>query len=847
MINITNEVMLKTFFGSGYLQTHVTCFKDDPNNIVTANRMRCWAGGYYKDTVMQQNSNQYFTVSLFHPDEKGKARRRKALFIAAYVVALDDVREKLPIEQVNKLPQPTCKMETSPGSEQWFYVLDTPCSNREKFDNLQDGLVAKGLSPTGTDPGQKGVTRYLRLPEGVNTKAKRVAANGGVAPRCKILEWNPEIKVSMEDLAQPFDIDLDVERREGRVDGASKVDDHPLLDLADIIHIKDVRSDGRYDITCPWVEEHTGAVDDGAAIFTNNDGSIGFRCHHGCCEQRTGKDLLNLIEESYTGFTQRLESWKAMRTLREMAGIAAPVMSKPVMSFRSVPTPPVAPVPQVPTDEPVSYQTLIDKLKHYPHMSEQCIQMAYAILKAVDQADHGTRLNWHTQVRDHMQWSKPDLQAIIEQQRKIWYPKTKADVNFFDDCVYVVEQNAFFNPSKRMWLTPDGYQNTYSHINENARSEALVEGRVEKVDRYDYAPGMPAIFVEDGVKCVNGWSEIPDKSAQGPVERWLNHFDALGWGGHKKHILQWMAFTLRFPERKINHILLLGGGEGNGKDFLLYPLTHGFGRDHTTINGEELTREFNDYLLGCKYLHINETELGDHQNARGITNRLKPLATAPPFELRVNIKKVAGIKVRNIVNVSMTSNSVMPLKLSGDARRYYAVWTDVTIRGEDGDMTPEWQAYWTDRWKWMRDCEGWRACLYYLRNNVDLSDFDPGAVPLLTEFIRDIQAASEDPVASLIKELRDRKLSTLSADLVTAADIRVALDAAPMLQCGNSLKKTPSTIVIGKIMKQSAVAMMKRASYGKTDLRIWILRNAARYAEMTGAELGAEYYLQKEK
>ena len=100
---------------------------------------------------------------------------------------LDDVKEKLNLEEVNRLPAPSW-VETSKGSEQWGYILTEPCTERHQVENLLDGLVANGLAPDGRDPGMKGVTRYVRLPDGYNTKsnasltASRTMPNAAVEP-----------------------------------------------------------------------------------------------------------------------------------------------------------------------------------------------------------------------------------------------------------------------------------------------------------------------------------------------------------------------------------------------------------------------------------------------------------------------------------------------------------------------------------------------------------------------------------------------------------------------------------------------------------------------------------------
>lgn len=315
-MEITNEEFLQAIFGDQYQQAHVTSFCEDPSNIPNGLSGLCWAGGAYKDIELTPNSNQFFTVSLFNP-ENGRANRRKHNFKACYTIALDDVREKLPIEQVMRLPPPSIVLKSSLNSEQWLYLLTEPCADPSKIDNLHDGLISKGLAPNGKDPGQKGITRYLRLPEGVNTKAKRIAENGGIAPRCEVIEWHPERRYTLYHLAAPFDVDLNVQRADRRVKGAAVVPDHPLLHTH-AVKVKKVISAGRFDITCPWVDDHTDAADDGSAVFTNTDGSIGFKCHHGSCETLTGGDLLKHIESVDTGFNQRLKQWQVMRAFKDI-------------------------------------------------------------------------------------------------------------------------------------------------------------------------------------------------------------------------------------------------------------------------------------------------------------------------------------------------------------------------------------------------------------------------------------------------------------------------------------------------------------------------------------------------
>jgi hypothetical protein len=838
MIQITNEEFLRHVFRDDYIWAHCTSFPDDPADISDKRRAKCWGGGWFHNTPLIETNNNYFTISTFYADGENNARRRKNLFRCTHVIVADDVREKLPVEQVQLLPEPSYKLATSPGSEQWGWVLDTPCQDMAEVENLLDGLVAKGLSPSGKDPGMRGVTRYVRLPVGRNSKASRVAANGGTPPACQLLEWHPERVFTMEQLAQVFTIDLASPRRETRVDGAAQVDDHPLLQLPDLIHVKEVRSPGRYDVTCPWVENHTGAADDGAAIFTNTDGSIGLKCHHGCCQDKTGKDLLDYVERSVPGFKQQLRAWQTLRSFTQITGKVTPV------SFLDMSTPPgepeASPVSGKRTgDSDDLIETAISTIFSIAPGSNDSIEGLYALVDMLEVVDMGRRLNYYSRIREHYSLSKSDLQRVIDERRRHRREqKASGDMDFYKAEVYVGEQDQFYNAMLNIWRKPAAFQNNYCHLDPDAKLNALQNGRCLKVDRIDFAPGLPPTWIDEyGCNIVNTWVGVrtPQPEA-GDATPWFDHFDRLGWSGElKKHVLQWMAYTLRYPERKINHILLLAGGEGCGKDFLLTPLLRYFGRYGRVMNGAELLSGFNEYIMNTKCLIVNESEHGDHNDASAIYNKLKTMAATPPVTLALNAKNRNRVEVRNILNMAMTSNSVVPIQVSEDTRRLYPLWTNVSQAGLGG------RAYWTPLWDWLNGV-GWQYCCNYLINHVDLSDFDPGAAPPVTDFLIEMRQQSEHPAVTKLKQLIDDHTGVFSCDLVSMTDI------VNMMRAGYS-EKLPSENKIGRLIAQNNLAEKRTSKYmdngRQRDLTIYIIRNREHYATMTQTPLHHEYVRQR--
>ena len=838
MINITDDEFLNAIFGENTPWVHVTDFPYPPDNIPKDKHLIAWKGDYYSRYHFQPNTNRYFTISTFYCDEQQQARRRKALYRQTHCLVLDDVREKLSEEAASKLPRPSWILETSKGSFQWGYIFQTPVTEASKIDNLNDGLIASELAPDGKDPGQRGITRYVKLPSSINNKSSKLV-NG--QPFKSIMHlWEPFNRVTIEQLAAPFHVDLNAVRREQRVDGAAAVDDHPILQIPNIIKVKEVRSDGRFDITCPWVHEHTNQDDSGSAVFTNQDGSIGFKCHHGNCQDKTGRHLLHFIEQHQPGFTSQYKNWQILREFKQV--------SEPSFFAQETTTQETAPVNFIePSVQPVdAIQTLIDQLRREHPSSIEGRNLAAAILKHTDDLPKLDQVQWHDTVRDLMGWSKGECKEILKDLRQQWYGERISSADFYDKVVYVKELNQFYDWESRIFFSTDAFQNSFSHEDAEARKIALQDGRVTKVDRLDYAPKYPRIFSENGAVYANTWTDTnQSQGIKGDISRWYEHFDALGWQEHRDHIIQWLAFTLQHPDKKINHMLILGSGEGCGKDFLLYPLLKSMGDNATVIAGEELLSGFNDYLLSKKYVHVNEAELGDRREALTVSNKLKPLAAAPPDTLRVNPKGIKPIDIRNIVNATMTTNSIMPIRLNGASRRFFAIWSDLNPRDELGNMKREWLTYWEDRWNWMKS-GGWKHVTYHLLNEVDTSNFNPGEAPPMTDFLREIEELSKSPMLQTIEIFIKKQHGVFKCDLLTAQDMSSTLRSggvfAPNDMYLDSKYFTP--IKIGMVLKASGFKRVVCYDQHGERIRLWVLRDNSKYESMRSGELSKEYQRQ---
>jgi hypothetical protein len=300
---VGNDEFLRTVFGSEIADARpvVVSFNGDPTKVpAKAWYGRPWQADPPAPTSLPASANNYFSLAVFSPDEAGQYRRQKARFSALHAVMLDDVGTKVAMERLTL--SPSWLIETSPGNHQAGYLLRVPIADGNAADRQMNAIVAAGLC----DPGANGPrARLARLP---------VAVNGKHAPpfSCRLIEWHPGLRYSIDELVAGLQLDVTPagrpQRQKARAaqdrpcDGdpvwLPRPDENPVLAaIRDGGLYKAPLGDGKHDITCPWVHEHTGAADGGTAYFEPEDSWPigGFKCLHGHCAQRHVRELLHFL------------------------------------------------------------------------------------------------------------------------------------------------------------------------------------------------------------------------------------------------------------------------------------------------------------------------------------------------------------------------------------------------------------------------------------------------------------------------------------------------------------------------------------------------------------------------
>lgn len=191
-INISLEEFLKGVFGDA--DPWLCCAADG------ADRSGFFGGRASKSDLRGPGwakTNNYYCIGILKP---GARSRTNANWMYAPVIVLDDVIEKTkPAPILAALGEPSYIVQSSPGSQQWGYILEEPITDAGIMARIQKALTIAFYG--GIDPGQEALVRYMRLPCGINNKPKY----GSPPPNVWLKSWHPDRKFHALDFLLALD------------------------------------------------------------------------------------------------------------------------------------------------------------------------------------------------------------------------------------------------------------------------------------------------------------------------------------------------------------------------------------------------------------------------------------------------------------------------------------------------------------------------------------------------------------------------------------------------------------------------------------------------------------------
>ena len=366
-----------------------------------------------------------------------------------------------------------------------------------------------------------------------------------------------------------------------------------------------------------------------------------------------------------------------------------------------------------------------------------------------------------------------DAAAVIaEVERKELGRIEKAQ--WFERFAYIQDDESYFDMQDRREISRQTFNALFRHIacksihGKNPKIEASVsfdENRqkhgAKALVGITYAAGESVIVARDGDLYGNRWRDARPSVGSGDVTPWLEHCRALVPNADElEHIFDVMAFKVQHPEIKINHAVLHGGDQGSGKDTMWAPFIWAVCGPHLKNRGlldnDTMSSQFG-YALESEILILNELKEPDAKERRALANKLKPIIAAPPEMLTVNRKGLHPYQMANRVFVLAFSNDPVPISLDSQDRRWFCVWSHAPrMSAESAEKM----------WKWYK-VGGFAAISGWLTSR-DVTAFNPGAAPMMTEFKMNLVEHGMSMAESYLVELMRARTGEFSKGVVAS-------------------------------------------------------------------------------
>ena len=344
---------------------------------------------------------------------------------------------------------------------------------------------------------------------------------------------------------------------------------------------------------------------------------------------------------------------------------------------------------------------------------------------------------------------------------------------WFTRFAYIQDDDAYFDMDTRVEISRSAFNALFRHItcksiHTNRKIEASIgfdENRQKfgapAIRALTYASGETILCSRDGVVYGNRWKDARPPVRAGDVSLWLEHCARMIPDvQEREHVLNVMAYKVQHPEAKINHAILHGGTQGNGKDTMYAPFIWSvcgdFDKNKGLLDGDSLHSQWG-YQLEAEILVLNELREPEAKERRAMANRLKPIIAAPPDMLPINRKGLHPYMMVNRLMVLAFSNDAVPIVLDSSDRRWFCTWSNAPKLAEDKARA---------LWSWYKS-GGFQAVGAWLHAR-DVSAFNPSAVPMMTEYKRTMILNGMSTAEEFLLDRLEREVKDFASGVIAA-------------------------------------------------------------------------------
>jgi len=600
----------------------------------------------------------YACIGVMGPGSSARGNRN---VVAQPLLIVDDIGTKIDRGAWNLLfamgfPLPTARIETSPGNETWIWALAGDATDPARWVDL--AVIRAWLVDMKLTDDVMDAARYIRLPGGHNSKAKYKTGGGsGVSPPVTLVDWQ-ECRPSMGGAR----VDLDAvgvallgaarwAAREfpataaGRSQASSAVlgnmaglvrsadlaaGNDPLMVLGSVIGMNLVQiRPGVVEGLCPNIAAHGDRADTGFAFL--GDGLM--HCNHASCQELSTREFRGMMEAEF-----ERQAAAAPGGLLEGCASASGFMARQVFSGADA-----------------GNQVL-----------------AGGVVAGVASVAQGMAVASAAAAADRALVFADGLDGLVD--RYAWI----SAVDMFFDRVSrkLIPFGQIDRREAVLAVIPAGSSGAKKAQFQMVNHTGLVHLDAVARAAGDHRDILDIVDVEgDRTRVANIWRASKvcsiDRASlrvRRPVE-WLELLaHVIPDAAYREWFLDWLAFGFQFPGKRKMTIPMFVGGQGIGKDVILWipKLLHG-ASNVTTLEMHQIGANFNEWALNDLVL-LNEMKFGTDGK---MYNAVKGLLANAEDWVSVNAKYDRAYKARVSFSMIAMTNHLDALQgLEPDDRRF---------------------------------------------------------------------------------------------------------------------------------------------------------------------------------
>lgn len=388
------------------------------------------------------------------------------------------------------------------------------------------------------------------------------------------------------------------------------------------------------------------------------------------------------------------------------------------------------------------------------------------------------------------------------------------------DWVWIIAISKFVNVSTGQELSKDQYKDKYQYLNKKkcVVMRALNNPSFPRIDFPTYEPAKGKMLTrEDGLTEFNYWRPSKVVAEGGDTGLFMDHCCYMLPDERERGILlDYLAWQIQMPGKKVHWALMLQGVQGTGKSYFGNLMRTLLGEHNVnTPSNEDIHEPYTAWQKNCQLIVIEELM------ARGrleLMNKLKPMITQPICTIREMYKPT--YELPNHFNFLILTNHEDAIIIDQNDRRYAVLWSPAKPMSKD---------YYDDLWNWTSKNAG--NILGYLLQR-DLSNFGHTSHAPETAAKRELVRLSGTPLKTWIVDCIENEAWPFMGDVVSSTHLA---------DCVPTYVKGASPNSISRTLKEIGCLQMEQVrleSGGK--VRPWCVRRKEIWSSTDGSTVANE-------